>query len=351
MLARNKKKSATNKLAADSRFDKPTTIDEVTNIDDYLLNPNETLPDENTYITISGKTILTERNVAVISGKPKSRKSVIAHSIISSALSNKPVLGIECNIDKHNIVLIDTEQSRHDLMRSLNRMKNLAGISNISDRLKLYSVRSLNVQQIRMMLQVICDNTNNKIVIIDGALDLINNMNDVEESKSVIDLIKRMLVNYQISFVLVIHQSKSTNFTIGHFGSYFDRFAQSVVEVSKTESGSSRIASAMMRSDADFQPYEFYWNYQTNNYAISYTESIEMLAKHPQDISNETHKRKCEMLFKKNPDHNNTTLLVALKNEYHKSEHWCKGLIKHLYDLNLITKQQNKIRYIGDIPF
>lgn len=348
MLAKGKKKKA-GTLNQEPAFAQPFETDQAANINDYLLNANSELPAEDIIISIQGKTVLSSKNVSVISGKPKSRKSVIAHSIIAAGLSQKSILGIEVNTSK-NIVLIDTEQSHVDLLKSIKRMQNLADLKTIPETFKLYSVRQLNVLQIKSLLKIVCQDAANGLVIIDGALDLINNMNDVEESKAVIDLIKQILVSYNIALVLVIHQSKSTNFTIGHFGSYFDRFSQSVIEVAKQESGSSKIASAMMRSDADFQPYEFYWNYNINNYSIEWTASENMFIKQPEDWTKEKHLTALQKIYTSHPDQNYTSLLQSCKNEYSKSDHWCKKLIKHLFDIELLAKIENKI-IINDIPF
>jgi KaiC/GvpD/RAD55 family RecA-like ATPase len=349
MLAKQKKKAGINNAipAINTHY---LPIEQIsTNIDEYLFDPNIQLPDEKIIISIQGKTILTEKNVAVISGKPKSRKSVVAHSIIAAGLTNKPILGIETNTQK-NIVLIDTEQSQHDLKRSLMRMCSIAELSTIPDRLKIYSVRQLNTDQIQQLLINISGNPDNGLIIIDGGLDLINNMNDVEESKSVINLIKQILVKQNIGIVLIIHQAKSTNFTIGHFGSYFDRFAQSVIDVAKQDDGSSKLSSAMMRSDPDFQPYQFYWNFAVNGYTIDWREHETILARTPDDISQDDHIKYLQRIFRVIPEHTYKSLTDACKTEYNKSEHWCKSLIKFYYDRELIIKSDGKIK-INVLPF
>jgi len=324
--------------------------DQATNIDIFLLNPNIELPPENIILTIQGKTVLSTKNVSVISGKPKSRKSVVAHSIIGSAISGRSVLGFETKI-QNNVVLIDTEQSHHDLLRSLNRMKSLCSMEIIPEKLKVYSVRQLNVQQIQSLLKLLCEDVNNELIIIDGALDLINNMNDVEETKAIIDLIKKILVEHNVALIMIIHQSKTTNFTIGHFGSYFDRFSQSVIDVTKLENGNSKISSAMMRSDGDFKPFEFYWNYNINNYTLDWTEPENMLLNKPEDWNDDKHKEKLTKIFDSQPSYNYTQLVAACKKEYEKSEYFSKNLIKYLFERELIVKDDKQIILKSQIPF
>jgi hypothetical protein len=351
MLANTKKKGAVKNTAPKPEL-QPPIIKPDTNINDFLFNPNESLPDENILVSIQGKTLLSSKNVMVISGKPKSRKSVVAHSVIGAAISSKSVLGIECNIQPNeNICLIDTEQSAHDLKRSLERMQNLIEYDCLPENFKCYTVRSLNPYNIQNAILQICQNVNNRLIIVDGALDLINNMNDIIEVKQVIEFIKNILVEYNVGLIFIIHLAKSTSFTIGHFGSYFDRFSQSVIEVSKLENGNSEIKSQMMRSDADFKPYEFYWNFNTNNYSVDWLESIEVTAQKLTDYTTEQHTTKIKKCFSTQTELTYKAFLKLLCKEYQKSEYFAKQLVVHFYELNLIQQNNNGKIEINEIPF
>jgi hypothetical protein len=328
--------------------DEPLTLipyDEHANLDNYLFNPNFELPKENILISIQNKKVLTERNITIISGKPKSRKSVVAHSIIMAATSGHPVLGIECNINKiDDVILIDTEQNKHDLHTSLCRMKSLVNLDLFPVNLKVYSFRELNAEQIKQSIELMLNqNSKIKLIVIDGMLDLIFNMNDVIEVKHTIDFIKRLLTNFPISIVGVLHQSRATNFTIGHIGAFMDRFAQSIIDVTKLEDGSSEIKSNMMRSDADFKAYTFYWNYIQNNYSVNWMESTELVLNKVTDYSEHQHKEKLNKIFNVKDAYLYKDILKSMEREYQKSNHWCKNLTEHLFGINLIVKEGTQI--------
>ena len=343
MLAKTKKKQ----VKQNAEEVNQQTIEPLEN---YLFNVNENLPEENIIISIQGKKCLSTKNVLVISGKPKSRKSVIAHSIIGAALSNKTILGIEANIGPTDkVVLIDTEQSRHDLQNSLLRMCKLAELHSLPNNFNCYSLRQLNAIKIRQVISEIVSTKNVKLIIIDGALDLLFNMNDILEVKEVLEFIKKILSAFNVAIVLILHQSKSTNFTIGHLGSFFDRFAQTVIEVVKLDSGNSQIKSQMMRSDADFKPYEFYFNYHNNNYSIDWNETTELRARDVNYYTIEQHKLKIDKILKDNENINYKQFLKMLSIEYQKSEYFCKNLVKLFYENNLIVK--NEAGYITALPF
>jgi hypothetical protein len=351
MLAATKKKGAV-KNTAPNTHEQTIELTPLANIDNYLFNPNENLPEENVLVSIQGKRLLSTKNVMVISGKPKSRKSVIAHSVIGAAISSKSVLGIECNLlEGENVCLIDTEQSAHDLKRSLGRMQNLIEYDYLPENFKCYTVRSLNPHNIQNAILQICQNSNNRLIIVDGALDLINNMNDIIEVKQVIEFIKKILVEYNVGLIFIIHLAKSTSFTIGHFGSYFDRFSQSVIEVSKLENGNSEIKSQMMRSDADFKPYEFYWNFNTNNYSVDWLESIEVSAQKLTDYTTEQHESKIKKCFSNEIELTYKIFLKLLCKEYQKSEYFAKQLVVHFYELNLIQQNNKGKIEINKVPF
>lgn len=326
---------------------------DLTNINELLFNPNEILPPEQIVISIQGKNIGSIGNSVVIAGKPKSRKSVVAHAIAASAISNKPVLGIECNLPASNndVVLIDTEQSKHDLYKSLQRMKNLAELNYLPENLKVYSFRKLDASGIKRGIEKILDNKSVRLIIVDGGLDLINNMNDVPESKQTIDFIKNILDKNNICLVMIIHLSKSTNFTIGHFGSFMDRFSQSVIEVTKLENGNSEIKAQVMRSDENFKPYEFYFNHNINNYSVNWIESFEITARHPNDIAEHQHLLLLKKCFGGNEFLSYTSLIQCMIRNYQKSESWCKKCIKYLTEINLIDKNESGIYINNNTPF
>ena len=325
---------------------------DVANIENYLFNPNDEMEPEEIIISIQGKNIGSVGNAVVITGKPKSRKSVVAHSIIGAALSGAACLGIEANLSSSDeVALIDTEQSRHDLKRSLNRMQNLVKIETFPEAFKCYSVRQLNPFKIKSVIKTISENPKVKLIVIDGGLDLILNMNDVIEAKETVDFIKKILEENKICLVMIIHQSKSTNFTIGHFGSFMDRFVQTNIEVTKLDNGNSEIKAQLMRSDDNFKPYEFYWNYNDNNYSINWVESLEVTATDPKDFDKEAHANKLRLIFTQKEILIYKDLLTKIKLEYKKSEYWAKACVVYLYEIDLLEKTNNGIKFKDILPF
>jgi len=345
MLAKPKQKK--------TNTDTSKEIETIQPVENYLFNINDILPSENVIVSIQGKKCLSTKNVLVISGKPKSRKSVVAQSIIGAAICGKSVLGIEANIGLNDkVVLIDTEQSKHDLQNSLHRMCGLINLDILPNNFMCYSVRQLNPYKVKQAINEIVCNQNVRLLVIDGALDLILNMNDILEVKDVLDFLKKILTENDVALILIVHQSKTANFTIGHLGSFLDRFAQTVLEVIKIENGNSEIKPQYMRSDADFKPYEFYFNHNINNYSINWVENLEVKATDISDYRIDQHQAKLSKIFMNNSELIYKDFLKLLAREYQKSEYFAKQLVKLFYDKDLILKSDSGyITLIEAVPF
>lgn len=338
-----------------------SNIDEMANIESFRYNPNY-IPKDESVITIQGKKVGSCGNAVVITGKPKSRKSVVAHAMVCSAISGNQILGVDVNlpVGRNKVLLIDTEQNEFDLHNSLSRMQSLGGFDIMPSNLLAYRFRSLGAESIKASIsKILSDDSSISMAVIDGGLDLLNNMNDIVEVKDTIDWVKKTLSSYNICMVMIIHQSKSTQFTIGHFGSFMDRFGQTNIEVAKLESGGSEIRCQHMRSDSDFNAYEFYWNHNINNYSLHWLAEDSISYNKPIDYPEHKHKAIVSTLFEQKDSYLYKDFCKQCERLYKKSGHWVKGLVEHLYSIQIIKKEGNKIVLsehdgivtLGNLPF
>lgn len=224
-------------------------------------------PKDHKLITIQDNTILSRGNFMLISGLPKVSKSLFVSLFISSALADLNLYGIKAKRypDKDRIALFDTEQGNSDLYNSINRsfniIENETGIEkkklyfSLKSKLDVFSMREDDPNVILEMLEVyLQNNTTCGIIFIDGLLDLVYNFNDERECKTLINFFKRITKQYKIGIVCVLHTAKTTGFTIGHIGSFADRYCQSNLEVIKTEDNIIVMQGKLLRSSGDFTP-------------------------------------------------------------------------------------------------
>jgi len=317
---------------------------------DKNINPKDYLftdikpTDETDCLFINGKKVGSLGNIVTITGKPKSRKTTFLQAFISSFISGNIIFNCECiRPENTNICLIDTEQSSADLYNGIQRIKKDSNIKKLPAFFKVYQNRPLQSFENRQFLEtLILSDQKLKIVFIDGMLDFVADMNNIDEASTLLFLLQRLCFQNNILIICILHENKSSNFTLGHIGSFLERKSQSLLRVEKTESGST-LSSVYMRSDEDFYPVSIFYNYNTNSYKINQNHVRENI-KTASELTLEELKKLCIALYSEVNFYSNIELLGALKTQFKaQSEYFKKKVIERLYDQNLIIKIEDKI--------
>jgi archaellum biogenesis ATPase FlaH len=293
-------------------------------------------------IDIQGKTILTKGNYCTISGKPKAGKSAYIAGIIAGAITGKNMLGINTRIDAgKNIVHLDTEQGEYEYYQHINQVKQIAGISTIPGNLLSYRLRGIKAEQIRQALTSIAEDKKTGLIIIDGLLDTIIDFNDLHECRMITDILRDTTERNKIGIVCIIHQSKSTNYTIGHLGSFADRFSQSVIEVVKGEKEPvSTMQPVLLRSAQGFEPIHI--QYHLSNQCWQLHESTPNEHKsNGLDITNADIDKLMQFLFSNAPYVIYKAIEDAAKSQLFMSSKKVSTLVKQLIEDKLIYKEGN----------
>jgi len=232
-------------------------------------------------VTIKNKTVATLQNFLVLSGLPKTGKSLFLSAFIASALHPSEFFNIKINFpdNRRRICYIDTESSSYDFYRQMERIKKFISLNRMPENLDAFAVREDHHVKIMQYIEQYLLNTSEcAVLVIDGLLDLIANFNSEEESKSLIQWIKRITKQYNCLIITVIHLGKKDNQTLGHLGSMADRYAQSTLLIEKDkEQQCFTLSSKFMRSDEDFDPISIKYmngNYHEYNYQKSSEQEI-----------------------------------------------------------------------------
>lgn len=219
-------------------------------------------------LTIDNKTIATEGNFITISGQPKSRKTTFAFFMIASGLLQKSIFNIQLNLKAdEKIILIDTEQSIFDFARQIKILKFTLKCKKLPLNFSAYLFRQYDPEQIIEAITLIMERDKPKILILDNLTELVINPNDIPESKKIIQFLKRITAQYNCCIITLLHNSKSTNNTLGNLGSYADRGAQSTLRATiDKETDIFTLEPIFMRSDAYFKPINVFYNKEINKY-------------------------------------------------------------------------------------
>jgi hypothetical protein len=221
-------------------------------------NPDYIPNKEDIVFTIGSKNTGSLSNFITLSGLPKAGKSTFISAIVASAFVSYDIFSMKVHLpkDRKKICYFDTESSDYDFYRQINKIKGFADLIAMPDNFNAYQVREDSSGTIRKMIEeYLTNNPECSIIIIDGLLDLIVNMNDEREASLVTKWLKKITKVYNVLLITVLHQSKSNLSTTGHIGSASDRFAQSTLDIVKEkEKNCYVLTSRFMRSDADFDP-------------------------------------------------------------------------------------------------
>jgi hypothetical protein len=221
-------------------------------------NPDYIPNKEDIVFTIGSKNTGSLSNFITLSGLPKAGKSTFISAIVASAFVSYDIFSMKIHLpkDRKKVCYFDTESSDYDFYRQINKIKGFADLIAMPDNFNAYQVREDSSGTIRKMIEeYLTNNPDCSIIIIDGLLDLIVNMNDEREASLVTKWLKKITKVYNVLLITVLHQSKSNLSTTGHIGSASDRFAQSTLDIVKEkEKNCYVLTSRFMRSDADFDP-------------------------------------------------------------------------------------------------
>ena len=217
------------------------------------------IPDkENSIFTIQQKHIGSLQSFIIFSGLPKAGKSSFICAMISSVFNAHEIftMKLRAPTDRRRVCLIDTESSDYDFWRTIQKIKGFAELNELPPIFDAFQCREDSSAAIKQMIERYLElHQDCAILVVDGLLDLLVNLNDEVESSLLTKWLKKITKQYNILLVSVLHQSKSNLATTGHIGSSCDRFAQSTLDITKDKDKNTyTLSSRFMRSDSDFEP-------------------------------------------------------------------------------------------------
>lgn len=239
-------------------------------------DPTQTPSEQVKILTIQGKLILTRQNWSLIVGVPKAGKSTYSNIIMASACCQSELHGIQAHRyeDKPQFAHFDTEQAAYDMHFSSKSVLKLTNDKSLPKAYHIFKMRERGPEEIMQLIEIYLDN-NPKcgFILIDGLLDLVYNFNDEKECKQVINWLKRITSHYDIGILCVLHTGKTSGQTVGHLGSFADRYCQSSLEVTKIDGGVLQMKPKLLRSSGDFIPMSIIRDEYTGEIKpIDYTE-------------------------------------------------------------------------------
>lgn len=248
-------------------------------------------------IELNGTSILTHQNLTAIIAAPGSGKSSFCEALCACLINPEAdTLGLSIGEQIGRILYFDCERTNDDLYRSFERMHRRAG-TDIKAQIdvRIYGLRDIVKHSDR--LQAIEDLISfegeiNMLVIIDGAGDLVQNVNDLDEATACRYWI-RGLTKKGISILTTLHPNKGTLNPRGHLGSEILRESDGIIAIQKKkdihvitsdfEHGKTRNSKGVSGA--------FQWNDEVSMFTSAQIDGNEVKAlkknMHPNDIDND----------------------------------------------------------------
>jgi hypothetical protein len=294
---------------------------------------------------------MTEGNYITISGKPKAGKSAFISGAIAAALTGQNHLGFQITmpVGRNKLIHIDTEQGEYEYYQSVEMIKKLTSFKELPNNFESYRLRGIKAEQIRKAIEHLAHIEQAGILIIDGLLDTIIDFNDIHECRMITDLLRDITEKQKIGIICIIHQSKSNNFTIGHLGSFADRYSQSVLEVVRDDDNQiSSLKPVFLRSSAKFLPVGIQFNQNEQIWQFSVNEPESHKGKDA-DIEEPEYLSFFEYLFQ-----NRTYVTYKMFEDdavkfFKITKKKASNIMEKLFSFNLIKKEGNN--YYKNLPF
>jgi len=215
-----------------------------------IIDPDALIIEPPVLFKINGNVFGTLGNISLITGDPKTMKSMLLALMTAGALG-----GISGFIDSHviggKIIYFDTEQSNHHAKLQARRIKKLSdeGYRNV----EYVALRSLSCKERLAVIKHVIETTEDiKYVIIDGITDLVaSGVNDESEAIRIIVLLMQWSEIKNLHITTVLHTNKAgygSKQAKGHLGSYLQQKCETVLIAKKEQGGTvSRFTSLYSR--------------------------------------------------------------------------------------------------------
>ncbi len=231
------------------------------------------VPEANdTVLFYKGIPIGSRSNIITITGKAKSRKTVIASALATCFFIDEAIsfLGFHSVIDPGRPILhLDTEQGYRHYYESVMRIFRDAGLKDIPAHFTSVHTRDAEVKFRIELIEYMLEKLKPAALILDGVTDLVYDINDQKEATQVGEKILQWSYKYNLVVITVIHTTKTTGYMTGAIGTYLEKKCQTSIKVEKDEKATdlSHISCQLSR-DKSFPDFTITYDEDKGQYVV-----------------------------------------------------------------------------------
>ena len=215
-------------------------------------------------LSCGGTPLARMGNVQVVTGQSGNGKTLLISQMIAAVLIGE--FGCLCYelsdiYPRPKVLLVDTEQSREDVIAVKNRIAELCGFGcqERHPNFRIFMLRETEtaLQRWRKTLKAIYE-TKPTVVILDGILDVVEDFNEQKMCAEIIFKCMQTATHYGAAMMCVLHQNPGSTKLIGHLGSAAMRKVTDIVSVTKDKAkGLFTVSQEKARGHADFEDWQF----------------------------------------------------------------------------------------------
>lgn len=213
---------------------------------------------------IGGIPCIPKGDLQGVKGLAKSAKTQFDIILMAAALRGE-YMGIKCLIESPRILFCDSEQHSRNVRLVYRRVCLLSGIDgrNRHENLNMQHLRlAADVEEMKKAIFLKIKHFRPDVVFIDGIADLINDFNDVKESKALITELSKVALEFNCAIVNTLHTNPTENSKMrGHLGTILTQKASDIISCKKDKRADGTIVFQVEetenRNGADFPQFSF----------------------------------------------------------------------------------------------
>lgn len=195
------------------------------------------------YIKIQHTPVASPGELSLIVGKKKSRKSLFIVWELTEFLKNHS-----------DAAVFDTEQGRRHIWKARDRVFRISG-----KLIPFFAMRDKSPKERMIIIEQTLEHWPKKfkLIVIDGIRDLMSDINNPEESTTVMTWLQKISTKFNVHIINVLHLNKTDKNPRGHIGTELVNKAEATIELELDEKVGCTIVRCESSREIGFEAFAF----------------------------------------------------------------------------------------------